>query len=153
MEYKYLAPFQQEEFSFCGGHRFFTEEWSFLLSENGTSIVLKNDLAELIADRQLPEDLAFKLYQRGFGLAYGKERFENQAEDFRPTLFMIDFTTKCNCNCIYCLRHFENAGNSISPDMLERITKYIIEYCHRHNIPHISFQPWGGEPLIELNQI
>lgn len=153
IEYKYLDPFEQEEFSFCGAHCFFTKEWSFLLSKNGSSIVLKNDLVEFIANRQLPEDLAFKLYQRGFGLAYGQKRFENLADDIRPTLFMIDFTTKCNCNCIYCLRHFEDTGDSISPHMLEQITKYIILYCHRYNIHHISFQPWGGEPLIELNQI
>ncbi len=153
INYNYLEPFEQEEFSFCGAHRFFTKEWSFLLSENGSSIVLKNDLAKLIANRQLSEDLAFKLYQRGFGLAYGQERFKNFDDDIRPTLFMIDFTTKCNCNCIYCLRHFENVGNSISPYMLEQITRYIIEYCYQYNIHHISFQPWGGEPLIELNQI
>ena len=153
MEYKYLTPFDQEEFSFCGAHCFFTEERSFLLSENGTSIVLKNDLVEFIADRRLPEDLAFKLYQRGFGLAYGQDRIENHADDIHPTLFMIDFTTRCNCNCIYCLRHFEDVGESISPDMMRKITQYIIEYCHRYHIHQISFQPWGGEPLIELNQI
>lgn len=153
IDHEYLEPFQQEEYSFCGAHRFFTNEWSFLLSENGSSMVLKNDLVEFIADQQLPEDLAFKLYQRGFGLAYGQERFENFADIIHPTLFMIDFTTKCNCNCIYCLRHFEDIGDSISPNMLERITQYIIRYCHQYNIHHISFQPWGGEPLIELNQI
>lgn len=153
IEYKYIETFAQGEFSFSGAHCFSTEEWSFLLSANGSSIVLKNDLVVLIADRQLPEDLAFKLYQRGFGLAYGQERFDNLIDNICPTLFMIDFTTKCNCNCIYCLRHFEDTGDSISPHMLEQITQYIIRYCHQYNIHHISFQPWGGEPLIELNQI
>jgi len=153
MEYQYLAPFEQEEFSFSGAHRFFTGEWSFLLSNNGSSIILKNDLAESAAAGQLSEDLAFKLYQRGFGLAYGQERFQDPFGDIRPTLFMIDFTTKCNCNCIYCLRHFEGAGGSIPAHMAKRITQYIIDYCRRHHVYHISFQPWGGEPMMELDQV
>lgn len=153
MEYEYLTPFEQEEFSFCGAHRFSSKEYSFLLSRNGTSIVLQNTLADLIVEHQLSEDLAFKLYQRGFGRVYGQERFKDLSDRVYPTLFMIDFTTKCNCNCIYCLRHFENEGESISPDMLKRIVRYIIEYCHKYQVNHISFQPWGGEPLIELSQI
>lgn len=153
MDYRNLAPFEQEEFMFCGAHCFSTEERSYLLAHNGASIVLDNDLISTIAQQHPSEDLAFKLYQRGFGTVYGNERFPESAEQIRPTLFMIDFTTKCNCNCIYCLRHFENVGDSISGEMLERITRYIIDYCRKYNIHRIAFQPWGGEPMIELDQI
>lgn len=153
MDYQYLFPFEWNEFSFCGAHCFFTDKWSFLLSQNGSSIILQNNLVQSIENKKLSEDLAFKLYQHGFGLVYGQERFSNFCHDTRPTLFMIDFTTKCNCNCIYCLRHFEGIGNDISDDMLEKITQYIITYCKQNNIYHISFQPWGGEPLIMLDQI
>lgn len=153
MDYSYLTPFEQEEFMFSGVHCFSVENRSYLLAHNGASIVLHNDLVKSIARHQPSEDLAFKLYQRGFGTVHGMERFQESAEQIRPTLFMIDFTTKCNCNCIYCLRHFENVGDSISEEMLERITQYIIAYCRKYNIHRIAFQPWGGEPMIELEQI
>ena len=65
MNYQYLPPFQQEEYAFGGAHCFIAGDNSFLLSENGTSIVLKNILVSAIESRQLSEDLAFKLYQRG----------------------------------------------------------------------------------------
>ncbi len=153
MEYRYLEPFDQEEFSFKGAHCFSVKEKSFVLSGNGTSMILHNDLVQSIAKKKPTEDLSFKLYQRGFGTAYGRERNEEAIDQIHPTLFMIDFTTKCNCNCIYCLRHFEDVGNSISEEMLNRITQYIINYCRKYRIYQIAFQPWGGEPLIEIDQI
>ncbi len=153
MDYRYLAPFEQEEFMFSGAHCFSVEDRCYLLAHNGSSIVLHGELVNSIARQQPSEDLAFKLYQRGFGTVYGAERFPKADEQIRPTLFMIDFTTKCNCNCIYCLRHFEDVGDSISPQMLKRITGYIIDYCRTYNIRRIAFQPWGGEPLLELDQI
>ena len=153
IEYEYLIPFEQEEFSFGGAFRFYTDEWSFLLSKNGTSIIIDNNLAISISNQLVSESLALKLFQHGFGLVYSNDRFTKNVYKAKPTLFMIDFTTKCNCNCIYCLRHFEDIGDSISPKMLKQITKYIIEYCYHNNIHHISFQPWGGEPLIELDSI
>ena len=66
---------------------------------------------------------------------------------------MIDFTTKCNLNCVYCLRHFENKGKSIEKKVLYDICNYIINYCKKYKINNISFQPWGGEPLIEIDKI
>lgn len=153
LKYEYLPPFEQEEFSFHGAHCYFHDTRCFLLSGAGTSIVLDRALAEEIKHRSVSDDLAFKLYQRGFGSAYGHPRFPERPAEIRPTLFMIDFTTKCNCNCIYCLRHFEDAGESISPEQLDRITDYIIDYCHKYRIKNIAFQPWGGEPMIELDKI
>ena len=153
MKYKYLTPFKQDEYVFSGAHCFTMGNNSFLLSENGVSIVLTNNLISSIEHCELSDDLAFKLYQRGFGSVYGKERLKEPENLIRPTLFMIDFTTKCNCNCVYCLRHFEDVGETISNEMLEKITKYIIQYCKSNHIQRISFQPWGGEPLIALKQI
>ena len=153
MEYSYLLPFEQDEFTFSGAHRFSAAGRSYLLSQEGSSMLMEDPLADMIGRRAVSEDLAFKLYQRGFGTVYGRPRFETTLETPLPTLFMIDFTTKCNCNCIYCLRHFEDVGDSISWEMLERITGYIIDYCIRYRIRRIAFQPWGGEPLIELEKI
>lgn len=153
MKYKYLTPFKQDEYEFSGAHCFMVKDKSFLLSENGVSIVLDNNLISDIEKCKLSEELAFKLYQRGFGSVYEQERLKVPENLICPTLFMIDFTTKCNCNCVYCLRHFEDAGETISDEMLEKIAKYIIQYCKSNDIQRISFQPWGGEPLIALKQI
>ena len=35
----------------------------------------------------------------------------------------------------------------------DKITDYIIDYCRKHKINNISFQPWGGEPMIELEKV
>lgn len=153
IKYKYLLPFEQEEFSFQGAHCYYNDTKSFLLSGIGTSIILDHVLLNEIENMNVSDELSFKLYQRGFATAYNIPRFIERPLDIKPTLFMIDFTTKCNCNCIYCLRHFEDVGDSISLEQLDRITDYIIEYCHKYEIKNISFQPWGGEPMIELEKI
>lgn len=153
LHYKYLEPFEQEEFFFMGAHCFVRGNQCFLLSDVGTSLIIDASLVVEIEAKEVSDNLSFKLYQRGFALAYNKPRFPERTFEIRPTLFMIDFTTKCNCNCIYCLRHFEDVGDSISLEMLDRITDYIISYCHTHGVRNISFQPWGGEPLIELEKI
>lgn len=148
-----LQPFQQDEFCFSGAWVFWGSQYAYLLSDSGTGLLLHKSLAETIARRSISEDLSFKLYQRGFGLVYGRERFAPEQRILLPRFFMIDFTTQCNCNCIYCLRHFENVGQTISPEKLTDICGYIIDYCHQNSIDSIGFQPWGGEPLIALDRI
>lgn len=153
LNYKYLAPFEQEEFSFQGAHCYFNDDKCFLLSNIGTMIILDCALLIEIESMEVSDNLSFKLFQRGFANAYNNPRYIDHIFEIKPTLFMIDFTTKCNCNCIYCLRHFENAGDSISIEQLDSITEYIIGYCRKYNITNISFQPWGGEPMIELGKV
>ena len=153
LQYKYLVPFEQEEFSFQGAHCYYNETKCFLLSSFGTTIIIDRALMAEIDDASVSENLAFKLYQRGFATAYNNPRFIDHPFEIKPTLFMIDFTTKCNCNCIYCLRHFEDVGDSISLVQLDKITDYIIDYCQKNRISNISFQPWGGEPMIELEKV
>lgn len=153
LNYEFLVPFEQEEFSFKGARCFHNEKKAFLLSDSGTSIILDLSLLSEIENKSVSEDLALKLYQRGFATVFNRQRFSARRDEIKPTLFMIDFTTKCNCNCIYCLRHFEDSGDSITTEQLDKITDYIISYCKAHDIDCISFQPWGGEPLIELEKI
>ena len=153
MEYTYISSFINDEFEFEGAHCFSNNDRAFLLSKNGTSIVLSRTLIDSLVQKKPLESLMFKLYQRGFGKVYKNERFELKQSTIKPTLFMIDFTTKCNCNCIYCLRHFEDVGESITLDNLTQITNYIIDYCLKYDIREVSFQPWGGEPLIEIDKI
>lgn len=152
IKHEYIEPFKQDKVEFLGAYCFTVENNSLLLSNVGTSIILSNDLIEKVKRHELSENLSIKLYQRGLAKLYDRERFIER-EDNLPTFFMIDFTTKCNLNCIYCLRHFENEGKSIDEEKLYDICDYIIKYCHKHHINNISFQPWGGEPLIEIDKI
>lgn len=149
----YLPPFTREEFAFEGAWCFTAGEAALLLSRNGTTVLLSRALADTVVAGNPGEDLAFKLHQRGFSTVYGQPRFTEQPDELLPRFFMIDFTTKCNCNCVYCLRHFEDVGEAIDETVLEDICRYIIAYCRRHDITAIGFQPWGGEPLIELPKI
>lgn len=154
IEYKYINGFFTNDIEFLGAYCFEDVSKSLLLSKSGSSIILSNDLIKSIEENNLSEKLAIKLYQRGFVKLFNKKRFfEENKEDNLPTFFMIDFTTKCNLNCVYCLRHFENEGKSIDYKQLYKICDYIIKYCKKHNISNISFQPWGGEPLIEIDKI
>ena len=150
----YIEPFCVGDIEFLGAHCFKSKSKSLLLSKEGTSIILSNDIIDLICKQELSDNIGIKLYQRGFAKLFGKERFsDTKNNNNQPTFFMIDFTTKCNLNCIYCLRHFENEGKSIDEKSLYSICDYIIKYCKNHNIHNISFQPWGGEPLIEIDKI
>lgn len=154
IEHNYINGFVTNDIEFLGAYIFKSDNNSLLLSKSGSSIILSNDLAKLIEPNSINEKLAIKLYQRGFVKLFNRDRFfEENKEDNLPTFFMIDFTTKCNLNCIYCLRHFENEGKSIDYNQLYKICDYIIKYCKNHNISNISFQPWGGEPLIEIDKI
>ena len=154
IEYSYIDGFITNDIEFIGTYCFEDVNKSLLLSKSGSSIILSNDLTKSIKANNISEKLAIKLYQRGFVKLFNKERFfEENKEDNLPTFFMIDFTTKCNLNCVYCLRHFENEGKSIDYNQLYKICGYIIKYCKKHNISNISFQPWGGEPLIEIDKI
>lgn len=153
LDYQRLQSFEQDEFRFLGAHAYFNDSQCFLLSLDGTSLIISKALLSELETGTISDDFAYKLFQRGFATAFNNKRYEDRLLEIRPSLFMIDFTTRCNCNCIYCLRHFENVGESISVKQLDKITDYIIAYCKKHGVFHISFQPWGGEPMIELNKI
>ncbi|MCD8013645.1 MAG: radical SAM protein [Lachnospiraceae bacterium] len=70
-----------------------------------------------------------------------------------PEFFMIDLTNRCNMRCRYCLRNVSGEDRSISKKTLEDICDYIVRYCEKHHLKDVSVQPWGGEPLLELDAI
>ncbi len=122
----------------------------FLLSKKNTSIILSPQLFRELNTFCLSSNLSSKLQSRGFG----ESPFHNYQKDpIRPTFFMIDFTTQCNMNCYYCLRHFKNVGEVITEKQLRSILEYIVDYCRENSLTHITIQPWGGEPLIALDRI
>ena len=148
-----IAPWSDDVFSFGGAVAFFHKKNgnTYLLSPVGTSIILSSDLAKQLFEKKPSQVLQRKLKARCFD---GKKQRPTicNAIECEPEFFMIDITTKCNMNCFYCLRHFENSGDNISDEILIRILDYIVEYYRLIKKP-ITIQPWGGEPLIALEKI
>lgn len=151
--YSYIKPFAFNDYNFKGAYVFSGKYNSFLLSNSGMSIVFSNDVVENIKNHQLSDNLLEKLIQRDFVSSNTFKRELVQESQILPTFFIIDFITKCNLNCRYCLRHFENEGRIISKKSLTDICNYIISYYKAHKLKSITIQPWGGEPLLALDLI
>lgn len=71
----YIEPFCVGDIEFLGAHCFKSKSKSLLLSKEGTSIILSNDIIDLICKQELSDNIGIKLYQRGFAKLFGKERF------------------------------------------------------------------------------
>lgn len=153
LQTRYIEPFKIGDVCFEGATLFSADAapYIMLLSPGGKSCFLVHDLACEITEQNVGEPLKKKLIQKGFcgtsdcGRCPGGEII--------PTFFMIDITTKCNMNCYYCLRHFEDSGEIISEDRLRDILDYIIAYCREHHLRSLEIQLWGGEPTIAVDRI
>ncbi len=125
-----------------------------LLLERGSGHILLLDkmYIEEIENRKISEPLLCKLESRGFIERKDKECFQNLC-DVQPEFFMVDLTDKCNMRCKYCLRNVGASGESITAPVLSDICSYINAYCEKEHLKDVSIQPWGGEPILELDQI
>ncbi len=154
-EYQYISPFRisDEIGEFIGAYIITQGKYSFLLNpENGCSIILESVLADQLVNHIVPEELAFRLIQRGLiSHKNGMKPIVNEC--IQPTFFIFDLTQACNFRCIYCFRHLEDTVKTITDDNLDAITAYIIDYCKKYNIKDFCIQPWGGEPLIAFDKI
>lgn len=124
----------------------------FLLSKVGTIIVLSCSLFEQIINKNLSDQLKIKLINRGFASFPGSCDLCNDI-NLKPTFFLIDLTSKCNFNCIYCFREYNKKENNMRKEILLNICDFIYEYCKSNSIGKISIQPWGGEPLLAFDNI
>lgn len=151
MKTEYLEGYGKDDFFFYGGHVFSKGGKHFILGENGCSMIMDNILLESIRKRNVSENLAFKLVQHGLAHVPGKVMFCcEKAVDVR--YFIIDMTKKCNFDCIYCFRNFQDE-RTIAFDTLKDILQYILNYCKRYQIGRIGLQMWGGEPLLAMDRI
>lgn len=154
-EYKYIEPFNVscEIGDFIGAYIISEDKYSFLLNpENGCSIILDMILAEQVVNRNISEELALRLIQRG--LISNKNSMPVVVKErVQPTFFIFDLTQACNFRCVYCFRHLEDKVTTITDKNLDAITSYIIHYCKEQNIKSFCIQPWGGEPLIAFEKI
>lgn len=149
----WLEPFQLDDFLFHGA--FITahsENRMLLVSRQGTTIVLAEELVKCLERKECPGLLALKLVQRGFGASGGI------SPDFFymkpvPRYFIIDVTSLCNYSCIYCFRDDERAACKIGSRRLKDIMDYILKYCTSNGIQRIGIQAWGGEPLLAVDRV
>lgn len=147
----YLNPYTVDGFRFLGCHVFSEGENHFLLSENGCAMIIDDILLDGIKTAELPDGLKIKLLQHGLAYVQGKEIFRCEKKiDIR--YFIIDLTKRCNFNCIYCFRDFQD-HSAIDKNVLDDVLWYIIRYCEQNAISRIGVQLWGGEPLLALEQI
>ncbi|WP_415930254.1 radical SAM protein [Zhenpiania hominis] len=149
---KYYLP--EQKITFLGAYIFRGKNRNLLLSKGGTILLVDNELCEKIEKHQLNDAIGLKLLQRGFAIIGNDEVKSDRKESQNiPTFFMIDMTNKCNMRCKYCLRDTEDDGQSIDESTLLDICLYIIEFCKKNELTHITIQPWGGEPLLEIKKI
>ena len=122
------------------------ERMTFLFQpQNGTSMILQD--VEVASDKDISPRLEELLLRRG--LLGGRMEQERRSI---PSFFLIDMTNACNNRCLYCFRNLKQ-DRSIASDKLLDILNFIKINCHRNNVNRITFQPWGGEPLLQWDKI
>ena len=72
--------------------------------------------------------------------------------EVKPTFFIIELTNNCNLRCKYCFRG-EHKNEIMSNTMLNAVVDQISSYVKENRIEHFTIQPWGGEPLLEIDKI
>ena len=148
---KQIKGFSVGEFHFLGAFVCASERgYNFLVSPNGFSIIVSDELVECLEKQKPSEDLMMKLIQHQMASINGKQYSEPTAE-IKPTFFIIDITNKCNFDCIYCFRNLD--AQNVPASRIEEICQYILNYCVSENVDHIMIQFWGGEPLLAIDNL
>ena len=142
---------------FHGAHVFDCGDNSLMIEGNGHILLADNAIIKLLTEKKCNEDLAFKLMQRNFASLTNIENEESPScsdeFDIKPAFFMIDLTKRCNMGCRYCVREGDHHAASITNSRIDDICDFIGSYCAETSTQEISVQPWGGEPLLELDKI
>lgn len=146
----YLSPFTDSDSGnkFVGGFLYSCDEGSLLTNGKGNILILDSHTTDLLCNQTIPKRLLPVFESRGF---LSSVCFCSKS--IKPEFFMIDLTSRCNMACKYCLRDIHADGESMSEEILRQICEYIVTYCDETNLPHVSIQAWGGEPLLELESI
>ena len=118
---EYIKGYEVGQFRFRGAYRYDGRGHTVLISEMGTTMRMSKSLADHVKSRTLSDSLKIKLFQRGMAELYGRMAFQPAERTVSPTLFMIDFTTRCNFGCRYCLRNLDDNGRDIDDGVLNDI--------------------------------
>lgn len=130
-------------------------EKAVLVEGSGHIILLDKKYVSLLQAHKIPSAIKGKLMSRNFIKDNGISDIDDISCAFmaKPEFFMIDLTKRCNMHCKYCLRDVSLEDESISTETVNDICNYIADYCNKYKLRDITIQPWGGEPLIELENI
>lgn len=159
MKIKVVDSYKDSSFEFLGCDCFRSENNTLLLHrENRTSMIVDNSIFENICAHTFSDELKLKFLKRGFAKS---KQFKNTIASVNskvcgyPSYFLIELTKQCNLHCKYCFKDLSLAKQADKIDLkqLALICDYIINFCKNNSINNISFQPWGGEPIICLNEI
>ena len=134
MQQGFIEPFKdlEEQIVFRGCYVFSKGEKHLLLGENGNIILINDILYQMLLERNVDDDLWFKLLQRRFAVHKQNPKVMDEPQfQIRPTYFMIDITNRCNMRCKYCLRDGEASLDTkvIDEKKLIKICQYIEDYC------------------------
>lgn len=137
---------------FYGSSVYISESNAALFNGNGYMLLADSTLISSLYQKKIPLPLIRPFKSRKFA---GDQEFilRNCDCDIHPEFFMVDLTNRCNMRCKYCLRNVSSSDRTICKERLKSICKYIEDYCNETNLKHVSIQPWGGEPLLELDLI
>lgn len=121
--------------------------------ECGSTVFINSDLLDMLLMKNLSEDFAFLLIQRGMA-SYDKSRQPVCIDHPKyPHFFMLDLTQNCNLNCKYCFRELSKNAVYMTDDKLLKICDELVKYWKRHPKIRLHIQAWGGEPLLRFDQI
>ncbi|MCD7791073.1 MAG: radical SAM protein [Bacteroides thetaiotaomicron] len=126
------------------------------MGKDGHFMMMSPEFVDSLAKQQIPGLIKSKLESRCFiEEPDGKDGnlFHKCRRQVCPEFFMVDLTNSCNMRCKYCLRNVGTFEKSISKKTLADICDYIVAYCEKNHLKDISVQPWGGEPLLKLDEI
>jgi len=120
--------------------------------ESGHILCIDRDVFETFAVHKISKGIVRKLKSRCF---IQREVLDctDSACVIKPEFFMVDLTNRCNMQCKYCLRDVNHTAHSASSQTIADICTYINNYATMYHPKNISIQPWGGEPLLELEHI
>ncbi len=149
----YISAFRDKKHIFHGASLFETEGRYVLCERNGHILITERFLVDHLRKKELPVNALNALIQRRFVSAKKDTEDNKDVCEIKPEFFMVDLTNRCNMKCKYCLRDIDSKNSSIDKKVLDDICNYIMEYCDKEKLPHISIQAWGGEPLLEVDSI
>ena len=119
--------------------------------KNGHILLFSYEYLKEVLSKNMSPSFIRKLKSRGFINKIPQNlNFECK---ILPEFFMVDMTNQCNMHCKYCLRNIALGGEPISKKIIVDICEYINCYCEDVNLRDVSIQPWGGEPLLEIDNI
>lgn len=120
-----------------------------------------SQIRDLLNKKILPEDnqLVQILYANGYVVQDYVDEYEevknsiqNYYKDNKKNLSIVLYVTdKCNFRCIYCPQ--EHNPSTFSSENWNALNKYIEKNVANKNIQKLYISFFGGEPLLQANQI